>query len=55
MCLLFTTQADFTFHSVERNVCILFAVAVMFGTHILKCVFDSTVVILNESVTLLGC
>jgi len=22
MCLLFTTQADFTFHSVDRNACV---------------------------------
>ena len=55
MCLLFTTQADFTFHSVEPNVCVLFAVAVMFGTHILKCVFDAVVIILHELVALLDC
>ena len=55
MCLLFTTQADFTFHSVERSVCVLFAVAVMFGTHILKRVLDAVVVILHELVTLLDC
>jgi hypothetical protein len=53
MCLLFTTQADFTFRSVERNVCVLFAVAVTFGTYILKCVFDAVVVILHELVALL--
>jgi hypothetical protein len=55
MCLLFTTQADFTFHSVERNVCVLFAVAVVFGTNILKCVFEASLVSLHDLVALLDC
>jgi hypothetical protein len=55
MCLLFTTRTDFTFRSVERNVCVLFAVAVVFGTHILKCVFDAIVAILHGLVALLDC
>ena len=55
MCLLFTIRADFTFHSLERNMCVLFAFAVVLGTHVLKCVFDAFVVILHELVALLDC